>query len=184
MKTQKIILSTCIALILLAIAVLASACDFNGATQQKLAENCIRIHIRANSDSEADQSVKLAVRDEITEYLTVALADCRTKSEANAILNSKSKTLTSIADGVLKKQGFCYKSSIRIDNEYFPDRVYGEYDFPAGNYDAVVINLGSGEGKNWWCVAFPPLCFVPDSDGGEKVVYKSWIIEFFDKLFG
>ncbi len=61
--------------------------------------------------------------------------------------------------------------------------LFRSYEFPAGNYDAVVINLGSGSGDNWWCVAFPPLCFVPDSEGGEKVVYKSWIKEFLDKIF-
>lgn len=184
MKSKKLLISVCIAFILLAVALLTCACDIKSASQKELAESCIRIHIRANSNSDADQTVKLAVRDRITEYLESALSSCRTKSEANSILTRESKKLTSIADGVLAARGFSYKSSIRIDNEYFPDRVYGEYDFPAGNYDAVVINLGTGEGDNWWCVAFPPLCFVPDSEGGEKIVYKSWIKEFLDKLFG
>ena len=71
-----------------------------------------------------------------------------------------------------------------MNNEYFPERIYGEYTFPAGRYDALIIELGSGEGQNWWCVAFPPLCFVPNSSGGEKVVYKSWIKEILDRIFG
>ena len=65
----------------------------------------------------------------------------------------------------------------------FPDRKYDGYDFPEGNYDALIIYLGEGVGDNWWCVAFPPLCFVPESEGGEKIVYKSWVKEWLDKLF-
>ena len=184
MKTRKIIIASFFALILLALALLSMcACDLKTADRKQLAESCIRIHIRANSNSEADQSVKLAVRDRITEFLELALSECRTKSEAAAVLSRERSRRTAIADSTLKTHGYSYKSSIRIDNEYFPDRVYDGYEFPAGNYDAVVINLGSGSGDNWWCVAFPPLCFVPDSDGGEKVVYKSWIKEFLDKLF-
>lgn len=159
------------------------ACDSGQVSQAELAENCIRIHIRANSNTDADQAVKLAVRDKITAYLETALECCESKSQAAAVLEREKGTLISIADSELAKNGFEYKSSIRIDNEYFPDRVYDGYEFPAGNYDAVVINLGSGDGDNWWCVAFPPLCFVPDMQGGEKIVYKSWIKEFLDRLF-
>ena len=169
---------------LLALALLSMcACDLKTADQKQLAESCIRIHIRANSNNSDDQAVKLVVRDRITEFLEVALSECRTKSDATAVLFRERSRLTAIADSALKSNGYGYKSSIRMGNEYFPDRVYDGYEFPAGNYDAVVINLGTGSGDNWWCVAFPPLCFVPDSEGGEKVVYKSWIKEFLDKLF-
>lgn len=181
---KKPILITILALLLLAVALTTlSACDLTSTDQQRLAQSCIRIHIRANSNGAEDQSVKLAVRDRITEYLTYALADCKTKSEANAVLSENKSRLVSIANSALKSNGYNYGSSIRFGSEYFPDKVYGDYTFPAGNYDAVVINLGSGEGDNWWCVAFPPLCFVPDSDNGEKIEYKSWVKEFLDKLF-
>lgn len=184
MKNRKLLVSSFIALFLLAAAIISfTACDLKPVSQQQLAESCIRIHIRANSNNQNDQTVKLAVRDNITAYLENALANCKSKDEAAKILNRERNTLTSIADRTLKANGFSYKSSIRIDNEYFPDRVYDGYDFPSGNYDAVVINLGSGEGDNWWCVAFPPLCFVPDGDDGEKIVYKSWIKEMLDKIF-
>ncbi|MCM1306312.1 MAG: stage II sporulation protein R [Bacteroides sp.] len=184
MKTGKTIITSFIALLLLAVAIMTmSACNLKSADQKQLAEACIRIHIRANSNSAADQSVKLLVRDAITGYLENALADCKTKSEANDVLSGNRTKLTAIANSTLRENGFSYASSIRIGNEYFPDRVYDGYDFPAGNYDAVVINLGSGAGDNWWCVAFPPLCFVPDSDNGEKIEYKSWVKEMLDKLF-
>ena len=183
MKNKRLVISSLIALALLAVAAITfCACDVRPASQQKLAEGCIRIHIRANSNSQEDQTVKLAVRDQITAYLQSALKDCKAKSDAQKVLARESRTLVAIADATLSANGFKYSSSIRVDNEYFPDRVYDGYEFPAGNYDAVVINLGSGSGDNWWCVAFPPLCFVPDSQG-EKVVYKSWIKEILNKLF-
>ncbi len=147
-----------------------------------LSRECLRIHIRANSNSEEDQSVKLAVRDEITRYLSDALEGCRSKSEALDTISANEQKLVQIANSTLYAHNFKYKASIRIDNEHFPDRNYDGYDFPEGDYDAVIINLGTGEGDNWWCVAFPPLCFVP-ADGGEKIVYKSWIKELLDKLF-
>ncbi len=155
-------------------------CDRGGS---ELADNCIRIHIRANSDSADDQSVKLKVRDAVTEYLQYALEGCSSKREAaNRLINVKSR-LCAIADDTLKANGFDYTSDIVYSNEYFPEKRYDEYTFPEGRYDAVIINLGSGKGQNWWCVAFPPLCFTPSSENGEKLIYKSWVKEMLDKLF-
>lgn len=160
---------------------LLAACDQS--KQQRLANECLRIHIRANSNSQEDQQIKLKVRDEITAYLSDALKECASKQEAVDAINDNKQKLVEIANNVLYLNNFKYKASIRINNEYFPDRNYDGYDFPQGYYDAVIINLGTGEGDNWWCVAFPPLCFVP-SGSGERVVYKSWIKEILDRLFG
>ncbi len=173
------------ALVIAAVALLTlCACDVKNVSRQEIADSCIRIHIRANSNCDADQTVKLAVRDGITAYLETALVGCSDKKQAFSVLEREKGNLIKIADGTLAENGFEYKSSIRIDNEYFPVRNYDGYEFPEGNYDAVVINLGSGSGDNWWCVAFPPLCFVPDTQEGEKIVYKSWIKELLDKIFG
>ena len=182
MKNQvhKILTVWIILVCLLAVTVTLSACD--GQRQQKLARECLRIHIRANSNSEEDQQVKLAVRDKITAFLTDALEGCKTKSDALNIISNNEQKLVQIANSTLYTHNFAYKASIRINKEYFPDRNYDGYDFPEGKYDAVIIELGSGEGDNWWCVAFPPLCFVP-ADNGEKIVYKSWIKEMLDRLF-
>lgn len=185
MKNKRFIILSIFALLLLATAVpFFTACAAKPVSQQKLADSCIRIHIRANSNSQTDQSVKLAVRDNITVFLQDALANCTTKADAQNILKKESPTLIKIANATLKANGFLYDTSIKMGKEYFPDRVYDGYEFPAGSYDAVIINLGSGKGNNWWCVAFPPLCFVPDSEQGEKVVYKSWIKEMLDDIFG
>lgn len=178
-NTYKQALILCFAALLLAATLLSfCACD----RQETIAQNCIRIHIRANSNSAADQAVKLEVRDKLTEYLSSRLDNCKTKADAAAALEQSKGDIIEIANRVLKNNNFDYKAHIRLNNEYFPQKSYGEYVFPEGYYDAVVVELGSGEGDNWWCVAFPPLCFVPDANG-EKIVYKSFAKELLDKLF-
>ena len=161
-----------------------SACDlFEDKDASKIRDEVVRIHIRANSNSGGDQTVKLKVRDEITEYLTLKLEGCADKSDALKILSAEQSNLTKIAESVLKGYGYDYKASVLLKTEYFEERGYDGYTFPAGEYDALIINLGSGEGDNWWCVAFPPLCFVPTVNDGEKIVYKSWVKEILDRIF-
>ena len=99
-----------------------------------------------------------------------------------SVIQKHGSRLKQIADLTLKSNGFAYKSAVSVKKEQFPDKTYGEHFFPSGVYDALIIELGSGEGDNWWCVAFPPLCFVPDGDG-ETVAYKSWVKEQLDKIF-
>lgn len=151
--------------------------------QQKLASECVRIHIRANSNEDCDQQVKLVVRDEITKYLTSKLSSCQSKEDAMSVLEKEQLNLVEIANQTLYDNNFAYKASIALKEEYFPEREYDEYVFPEGKYDALIIYLGEGEGDNWWCVAFPPLCFVPSASNGEKIVYKSWVKELLDKMF-
>lgn len=128
-------------------------------------QDCVRIHIRANSNSEIDQSVKLDVRDAVVNYLTPLLSDCKS------------------SDDVLLDKGFSYRATVRLSSEKFPYRKYDDVSFPAGVYDALIVELGEGTGNNWWCVCFPPLCFVPD-DGSENFRYKSKIVEIIKKFRG
>lgn len=128
-------------------------------------QDCVRIHIRANSNSEIDQSVKLDVRDAVVNYLTPLLSDCKS------------------SDDVLLDKGFPYRATVRLSSEKFPYRKYDDVSFPAGVYDALIVELGEGTGNNWWCVCFPPLCFVPD-DGSENFRYKSKIVEIIKKFRG
>lgn len=174
----------CIAITLLMLALFAICLvGCNSTTQKRLADECVRIHIRANSNCDSDQSVKLKVRDKIVEYLEPRLEGCIDKQAALEVLCNEKESLTKIANAALYDNNFDYKARVEIKNEYFPDRQYDEYLFPEGNYDALIVYLGEGEGDNWWCVAFPPLCFVPSSDSGEKIVYKSWVKQWLDKLF-
>ncbi len=166
----------------LLLTTLLCSCSSNP-SQEELANECVRIHIRANSSSAEDQAVKLKVRDDITAYLQTRLENCKTKNDALNVLENEQQNLVYIANNTLYRNNFDYKASIALKREYFPDRQYEEYTFPEGYYDALIIYLGEGDGENWWCVAFPPLCFVPNSQNGEKVVYKSWVKEWLDKMF-
>ena len=150
-------------------------------TSHDLADDVVRIHIRANSNGEEDQAVKLAVRDEITAYLDGKLRGCEDKADAVRVLETERENLADIAQTVLYRNGFDYKVRVELKNENFPERVYGDYVFPVGDYDALMIYLGEGAGDNWWCVAFPPLCFLPGD--GEDVVYSSWVKELLDRIF-
>ena len=133
----------------------------------------LRIHIRANSNAEIDQSVKYAVKDAVVSFLTPIVAECDTKEKAEAAITDNLKYIEAVADRVLEEKGFTYKSNAKINNEKFPTRVYDDLTLESGYYDALIINLGEGAGNNWWCVVYPPLCFT----GSGNYVYRSKILE-------
>lgn len=133
----------------------------------------LRLHIRANSNSELDQSVKLKVRDEVNAYIAANI-EKSTFAEAYASIERHLSRLAAVADGVLRRNGFYYGARARLCNEYFPARMYKDVTVPDGNYDALIIELGDGAGDNWWCVVYPPLCY------GDDFKYRS----FFAELFG
>lgn len=147
-------------------------------------EEVIRIHIRANSNSDIDQGIKLVVRDNIIKYITPLIAECQNAKEVKSTLESNLNGIESVADRVLIDNGFEYISSARISNEYFPSREYDGHVFDAGYYNALILNLGSGIGNNWWCVAYPPLCFVGEDNNSAKIEYKSKILELIENFFG
>lgn len=148
-----------------------------------VSKDVVRIHIRGNSNLEVDQEVKLKVRDEIINYITPIISECDNSGEVKLVLENNLSNIEIVADEVLSVNGFDYKSSASLNYEYFPTREYDNKVFPADYYDALIINLGSGEGNNWWCVAYPPLCFVGEVDGGD-VKYKSKLIEMINNFFG
>ena len=116
----------------------------------------IRLHILANSDTEADQAVKLAVRDAILKANVFKNAD--TKAEAEADMQNAAECAVATANGYLKEKGLPYTASYRWGYEDYPTREYENVRLPAGRYLSLRIVLGEGEGENWWCVLFPPLC--------------------------
>ncbi len=134
----------------------------------------LRIHVRANSNSQIDQAVKLKVKDAVVEFLTPYLAECDTKVKAEKTLKNNLGGIEAVADKTLKRNGFNYTARASVKNEEFPTRAYGDLVLDGGFYDALILELGSGEGDNWWCVCYPPLCF---TDGGSGYVYKSKILE-------
>ena len=116
-------------------------------TQQELAAKMVRLHVIANSDSEADQAAKLRMRDQVLDILTPALAECKTQSEAAEVIRAHRQELEAL--GPL---------SVTVSKEYYPTRDYETFSLPAGEYLSLQVRMGAAEGKNWWCVVFPPLC--------------------------
>ena len=135
----------------------------------------LRIHIRAHSNDTDAQAVKYYVRDEVVEYLTPLVAEYENQREALQGVSENLSKIAQIASKTLQKKGFSYGATAELTVENFPTRVYGEYVLPAGEYAALILRLGSGQGDNWWCVVYPPLCFAAPS--GENVIYKSKILE-------
>ncbi len=142
----------------------------------------VRIHIRANSNSVDDQAIKLVVRDNVINFIREKIADCDTSKEVLSALESNLKGIEDIADNVLMENGYNYLSSASIDYEYFPSRDYDGVTFPADYYNALILRLGTGTGDNWWCVAYPPLCFVGENSTSEKVEYRSKILDWLKSL--
>ena len=120
-------------------------------------EDTVRLHIRARSDSETDQAVKLTIRDKILEKYAYTPTPC-SKNEVEAMIYAR---LSEIEDDVnlwLEELGCEYGCEVRLTEEWFETRDYGEYSLPAGMYSSLIIELGGGEGQNWWCVMYPPMC--------------------------
>lgn len=143
----------------------------------------LRIHIRANSNTTADQNVKYKVKDTLVEYLTPYLCNVPSKEEAIDIIEDLTPTLTSVCQNVLREEGFNYSVNIKINNEYFPTRTYSNTTLESGYYDAVIVELGDAVGDNWWCVMYPPLCFVNKNENSMQIKYKSKILEWILSLF-
>ena len=146
----------------------------------KLSSDYLRVHIRANSNSEEDQKIKYFIKDVFVEYMSPKLRECESKTEAIEIINENKIGIEKLIDGVLKENGFNYGCSIEINNEFFPTRVYDDLTLEADYYDAVIVKLGSAVGNNWWCVVYPNLCFNEPTN----VVYKSKIVEIINKIKG
>lgn len=123
-------------------------------------EDLIRLHVLANSDSPEDQQLKLKVRDAVIAYLAPYLDHVNTKSGAKQVVLEHKKDLIEVATQVILMNGAAYPVALEVGMFDFPIKAYGNLILPAGNYEAVRVLLGRGEGKNWWCVLFPPLCFI------------------------
>lgn len=127
--------------------------------------DAIRLRILANSDSDADQALKRKVRDAVNAEITNWVAELTSKEEAKKLLKSKQEEIQNIAEIVVKQENSKQDVQVAFGKVDFPTKLYGEFLYPAGEYEAILITLGEGEGANWWCVLFPPLCFLDFSNG-------------------
>ena len=196
MKKSNIIeISVALGLVL---SIIASAVGF-GFRCGEVREEVVRLHILANSDSEEDQRVKLAVRDALLNCGEEMFSGAVNVDNAADILNSQKSELIETANAVLAENGFDYDARICLVKEYFSTRTYENFTMPAGEYLALKVILGKGEGHNWWCVMFPPLCLPAAAEkteldavfgsGGAKLVQSSpkyemrfKIVEVFEEI--
>ena len=148
------------------------------------ADSFLRIHIRANSNQNVDQQVKYKVKDELVKYLTPILAEANSKSDAMNLVKENLENLSNVASLVLFQEGYNYTANAKLTSEYFPTRCYDDVVLESGEYDSLIINLGSGSGNNWWCVVYPPLCFVATDDSSEGITYRSKIFDIIRNFFG
>ncbi|MGM9533970.1 MAG: stage II sporulation protein R [Intestinibacter sp.] len=123
-------------------------------------DKLIRFHVLANSDSEEDQQLKLKVRDAVIDYLQPKLRNSKSINESEKIIINEEDNLINICEDVIQANGYDYGVDIELGYSKFPTKQYSSVVLPAGEYKALRILIGKGQGKNWWCVMFPPLCFV------------------------
>ena len=133
---------------------------------QVIPDEAIRLRILANSDTEADQDLKRTVRDRVNEQITVWVKDIDTIEKARELIESRIPDIEAVVAQVLKEENADNDYEVEYGSDIsFPAKLYGPYLYPAGEYEAVLITLGEGQGANWWCVLFPPLCFLDFSNG-------------------
>ena len=152
-------------ILLLTFYIFISAYSYSKSVSHDLCNSVFRLHVLANSDSKEDQDLKYLVKDELISYMNTICSNTKTKDEAISIANSHLDKFKEIALNTIKNQGYSYDVSVEIGNFDFPTKSYGNISFPSGYYDALRVKIGDAKGQNWWCVMFPPLCFVDFSSG-------------------
>ena len=130
-----------------------------------IANSVFRLHVIANSDSKEDQDLKYKVRDSLLKYMKEICTNCKNKDEAIALVTEHQEEFKQIAMQTIHDEGYSYNVKISIGNFEFSTKDYGDISLPAGYYDALRVEIGEARGQNWWCVMFPPLCFVDVTSG-------------------
>ena len=180
------------------ICLMLSVCEFHG-TCEGVRQNAVRLHILANSDSDEDQALKLKVRDAVLTLSADWQEDAATAAEALALAESRLPAIQAAAQAVVTAEGYAYPVRAEVCRMYFTTRQYDTLTLPAGTYDAVRLSIGAGEGQNWWCVMYPPLCVGAATDrrqatslwsdgqqdlvqGGGRYVVKFKVVEWVQNL--
>lgn len=199
MKTNKSILLIKSAVIAFILTTLYSVIPFQ-AVCTEIPNNVFRFHILANSDTEEDQTLKLKVRDKVLEKTKILFDTANSKSDAEEFVKANLDAIEEIAQNEVYKNGYNYSVKAEIVNMHFDTRHYESYTLPAGMYDALRITIGNAKGHNWWCVMYPSICISTVDEGksraknalsddeysvvtDEKVEYKFFIVELFQKIF-
>ena len=163
---KRCFITKCVCIFLLLLLYISiSALSYASEVSTHLSDSVFRLHVLANSDSEEDQNLKYKVRDAVINYMESISENVTSKEEVIALANEHLEDFRAIAKQVVLENGYDYEVSVEIGNFSFPTKNYGDISLPAGFYDSLRIKIGKAEGQNWWCVMFPPLCFVDVSSG-------------------
>lgn len=194
-KTVLLLKSSCIAFV---ITVIYSVIPFQSQCA-KIPDDVFRLHILANSDLNADQELKLKVRDKVLEHTKTLFKSAKSKEESEKLISDNLQEIADIARREIYLNGYDYDVKAQITNMYFTTRHYDNYTLPSGMYDALRITIGEGRGQNWWCVMYPSICIssTESSENKAKEVfdeeeysiikdeqyqYKFIVVEFFEKI--
>lgn len=150
---------------LLILYVCISAVSYTHAVTTDIADSVFRLHVIANSDSAEDQNLKYIVRDKVIEYMSSISQNTSSKEDVIEIAKANLDKIRAIASQTIRENGYTYSVNVEVGNFSFPSKRYGDITLPPGYYDALRIKIGEAEGQNWWCVMFPPLCFVDVTSG-------------------
>ena len=160
-----VLLSVLISVVLVMAIVLIKEINKINACTYDYREKLIRFHVIANSDSEKDQAVKLKVRDAVIDYLKPKLENSMSIEESERIIKGEYDNLEKISKNIILENGYNYNVEVGLQYSNFPAKQYSSVVLPSGKYKALKVVIGEGKGKNWWCVMFPPLCFVDEESG-------------------
>jgi stage II sporulation protein R len=172
-QTKKVLCRVLMASLLVA-AYFGKTCYIHRSYQEDIAKRVLRFHVLANSDSQADQALKYAVRDRVGTMMAEKLQNVDSLEESTDVVTENLQEIETCAAKVIGENGYDYPVHAALETCAFPEKSYGDYTFPSGTYEALRVVIGSGEGHNWWCVMYPNLCFANsmyevDSASGEKM---------------
>lgn len=169
-KRKRFLKTYILALVIVIVTFVAIAYDYEknatkAAVVEGISDSLIRFHVIANSDSDEDQKLKLKVRDEILVEMQSVLGESKNIEQTRELICNNMSRIKGIAEKVIEENGYDYKVDIKLKTEKFPLKTYGDIILPPGKYEALLVEIGEAKGKNWWCVMFPPLCFVDVTHG-------------------
>lgn len=159
-RDGKIILISLIVGFVVTFGVALYTSHYSYRIQSNIAGGVLRFHVLANSDAEYDQALKLNIRNRILTELSTEIDPMQSRFETKEMLYDNLGQIVIWAENEIEKNGYSYTVTAKIENILFPSRTYGNATFPSGYYEALKIKIGDAKGQNWWCIMFPPLCFV------------------------
>lgn len=162
---MKIFKRLILIVLLLVAYIIISAISYVSAVSENISNSVFRLHVIANSDSQEDQNLKYIVRDELLKYMNTLTQNISSKEAAIELAKQHEEEFYKIAKKTIEENGYNYDVKIEIGNFFFPTKHYGDISLPSGYYDSLKVEIGNASGQNWWCVMFPPLCFVDMSTG-------------------